>query len=75
MLGVNLTDGYWHKGSPKDAEHGQKHRHTRAKIRLLLPHLSDGDMEAVLLKVAQRHPDTVLQVMCDLIDDNEEKNG
>lgn len=55
-----------------DPEKGMPHRHTRAKIRLLAGDLilgTDGEMLlAVLLKVAEKHPDTVLDALTSLTD-------
>jgi hypothetical protein len=68
-----MSDEYWKKGDgPKDPDFGKPNRHTRAKIRLLMKYLDAGDVENVLLKVAERHPETVLKVMCDLMEDAEE---
>lgn len=70
-----MSEGYWHKGVPKDPDHGRPYRRTLAKIALLMPYLDGGDRETVLDKIAETRPDLVLGAMCAVMDDAEEILG
>jgi hypothetical protein len=61
--------------SEEDPEKGVPHRHTRNKIRLLLE--NDGDpalyenLLAVILKLAEKHPDAVLDALTGILAEQE----
>lgn len=60
-----MVKGY---AGPEDPDKGKPHRHTRAKIRLLLPYLDAGDLANVLWKIADKQPDLVLAAMCERVE-------
>jgi hypothetical protein len=52
---------------PDDPDKGMPHRHTRQKIRLLLTGPSTDLLEKMLLKVAEKYPDAVLDAVTDTL--------
>jgi hypothetical protein len=52
---------------PDDPEKGMPHRHARAKIRLLLQGPSTDLLEEMLLKIAETHPDAVLDAVAGVL--------
>lgn len=55
---------------PPDPEKGQSHRHTRAKINLLMQDI-EGDhlaLKTLVLKIAEKRPGEVLDALTWLLD-------
>lgn len=62
---------------PPDPEKGQPHRHTRAKIELLMkPIMNDPlALAAVIGRIAQKRPDDVLDAVIYVVNDEKEVAG
>lgn len=58
--------------SEVDPEKGVPHRHTRAKIRLLLAGGKREWLEEALLRVSEKHPDAVLDAIAGILAEHED---
>jgi hypothetical protein len=57
---------YWNKHNKDvhpDPDKGKPYRHTRQRIRLLIPDLTYNQREAVLWELMEKHPDEVLDAV------------
>lgn len=66
-----MARGY---AGPADPEKGQPHRHTRAKISLLMQDIEGGHLalKTLVLKIAEKRPEEVLDALIWLTETNQE---
>jgi hypothetical protein len=58
-------------GAIPDPDFGKPHRHTRAKVMLLMQDVDDEQRERVILMLLDKHPESVLDAVIKVLEPEE----